>query len=90
MQFLGLRPEDYPENAPLDVWPDNWPAMQFLIALGDGSWNMGPSGPVGFRREAFREVRLALRVPSADWPELFEAITIAEAEALDEIHKDKD
>jgi hypothetical protein len=88
MTFLGLTPEDYPEYAPVEVWPDNWPVIEALKALGDGSWNMGPNGPVGFRREAFREIRLGLRIPLAEWPELFELLCIAESEALDEIYKD--
>jgi hypothetical protein len=88
MSFLGLTPEDYPAYAPVDVFPENWPVIEILLALGDGSWNMGPNGPVGFRREAFREIRLALRIPSARWPDLFEAVCIAEAAALEEIYKD--
>jgi len=88
MEFLGLTAEDYAAENTVLVWPDNWPAVQFVIALGNGSWNMGPSGPVGFRPEAFREIRLARRVRSADWPALLADIHVIESAALDEIHKE--
>jgi len=89
MDFLGLAEEDYAdENPPVEVWPDNWPAVLFFSALGHGSWNMGPNGPIGLRYEAFREVRLRLRVTAGEWPDIFDALRIMEAAALDEIHKD--
>ncbi len=88
MEFMGLTPADYEAENTVLVWPDNWPAVQFVVALGNGSWNMGPSGPVGFRPEAFREIRLALRVRAADWPRLLADIHVIEVAALDEIHKD--
>jgi hypothetical protein len=88
MEFLGLTPEDYAEQNTCIAWPDNWPAIQFVVALGNGSWNMGPNGPVGFRPEAFREIRLAQRVRAADWPRLHVEIRAIEDGALDEIHKD--
>ena len=88
MKFLGLTPEDYAGQNTVAVWPENWPAVQFVVALGNGSWNMGPSGPVGFRPEAFREARLALRVKASEWPSLLTAIHVIESAALDEIHKE--
>jgi len=88
MEFLGLTLEDYAEQNSCEVWPDNWPALMFFQALGYGSWNMGPNGPVGLRPESFREVRRALRVPAADWPEIHEALLIMQDAALEEIYKD--
>lgn len=88
MEFLGLTPADYAEQNTVAVWPENWPAVQFVVALGNGSWNMGPSGPVGFRPEAFREIRLAQRIRSIDWPLLLADIQVVEGAALDEIYKD--
>lgn len=88
MEFLGLTAEDYAAENTVELWPDNLPAVEFVRALGNGSWNMGPNGPVGFRPEAFREIRLARRVRAAEWPQLLADIHIIEAAALDEIHKD--
>jgi hypothetical protein len=87
MATWGLRPEDYPVE-PTYVWPDNWRSVLFAIELGNGSWNMGPKGPVGYRPEAFREARQALRVTAAEWPALLHDLRVIEAAELAEIHKD--
>jgi hypothetical protein len=88
MKFLGLTPDDYAEQNCVEVWPDNWPAVMFFQALGNGAWNMGAGGPIGLRPEAFREIRLAQRIRAADWPALLADIRVLEDGALDEIHKD--
>jgi Phage related hypothetical protein (DUF1799) len=88
MSFLGLTPQDYDAENTVEVWPDNWRAVLFAIELGNGSWNMGPGGPVGFRPETFREARMALRVTAAEWPALLSDVRVIENAALDEIHKD--
>lgn len=88
MRMWGLTMADYESDNTVFVYPDCWPAAQFFVALGNGSWNMGPNGPAGLRNEAFREVRLALRVKAADWPKLFADLRVIEQAALDEIHKD--
>jgi hypothetical protein len=91
MGFFGLSPEDYPEleqNKVVDVWPENWLPVRFFEALGDGNWNMGPSGPIGLRYESFKEVRLALEISDEEWPELFQSIRVLEKAALGEIYKE--
>lgn len=88
MQFFGLTADDYAAENTVDVWPDNWPAVLFFEALGNGSWNMGPNGPTGMRYEAFREVRIARGVRAADWPALFQDLRVLEQAALEEIHKE--
>jgi len=88
MSFLGLTSEDYADENTVLVYPGNWRAVEFVVALGNGAWNMGPNGPVGFRPEAFREARLALRVTAAEWPELLSSVQAIEGGALDEIHKE--
>lgn len=90
MEFFGLRPEDYPEKykSSVDVWPENWLAVVFFEALGIGSWNMGPGGPVGLRYETFKEVRMAQGIADNEWPELFKSVRILESAALSEMHRD--
>ncbi len=72
---------------PFAVFSDNWAAVCFFLALGDGSWNMGPNGPIGLRREAFREVRLALGIRLVDWPEIFRAVEVMDGAALRRIRE---
>lgn len=88
MEFLGLTTEDYVDENTVMVWPDNWPAVMFFDALGEGSWNMGPNGPTGLRNESFREVRLLRGIRAANWPDLLADIRVMEAAALEEIYKD--
>lgn len=72
---------------PFEVFTDNWAAAAFFVALGDGSWNMGPRGPIGLRREAFSEVKLALQVQASDWPALFSDVCVMEGAALRRIQE---
>lgn len=88
MSFLGLTPDDYAQENTVLLWPDNEPAVRFVIELGNGSWNMGPNGPVGFRPEAFREARLALRVKASEWSALRADVRVIEDAALEAIHKE--
>ena len=88
MQFFGLSPADYAAERTCEVWPDNWRAVTVFMALGDGSWNMGPSGPTGLRNECFRELRFSLGIKAAEWHELFADIRVMEQAALDAIHKE--
>lgn len=90
MEAFGLRPEDYDGEKPpdvIDVWPDNWESVLFFDALGGGSWNMGPQGPVGLRPEAFREVRLAMGIGRDRWPAVFDDVRVMQDAALKEIYK---
>jgi hypothetical protein len=88
MSFLGLTPEDYAAENTVKAWPETWRAVQFLDALGNGAWNMGPGGATGLRPETFREGRLALRITRDEWPRLLADVRVIEAAALDEIHKE--
>jgi hypothetical protein len=88
MEFLGLTLDDYAQQNAVEVWPDNWRAAMFARALGMGSMNIGPGGPVGFRPEAFTEIRRAMQITDDEWPEVFDALQVLEEAALEEIHKE--
>lgn len=90
MKMWGLTMEDYHRDNTVEVCEENWLAVQFMQALGFGSWNMGMGGPTGLRYETFREVRLALGIKMSQWPQLFEDIRIMERAALQELHKDSE
>jgi hypothetical protein len=49
---------------------------------------MGPGGATGIRPEAFREVRIAMRIGRDEWPEIHSAVLVMQGAALDEIHKE--
>lgn len=81
LALWGLTPADF-DDAPMEVWPENWQAVQFFAAIGAGAWSIGPGGPVGIRPEAFREVRLGLGITAQQWRVMFGDIAAMEAEAL--------
>jgi hypothetical protein len=87
MRFFGLSLADYREDDVL-VWPENWRAVQFFIALGRGAWNMGQRGPTGLRPESFREARFTLGVKAAQWPALHADLRVIEQAYLDKIYED--
>ena len=86
---MGLSVDEWASAfaPPFGVFTDNWAAAAFFVALGDGSWNMGPHGPWGLRREAFAEVRLTLGVDLADWPAIFNDVCVMEGAALRRIQE---
>lgn len=88
MAFWGIKPEDFDTENTVHVWPENWRAVEFMCALGAGSWNLGPGGAAGLRPEAYREIRLALGVTRQEWPPLFQALQVLQDGALEEIHRD--
>jgi len=79
-ESLGLTAADF-ETAPVEVWPDNWVAVALFRGMAT-QWSVGMGGPIGLRYEALRELRLAWRIPAADWPELFDALQVMEGAAL--------
>jgi Phage related hypothetical protein (DUF1799) len=79
----GLKPEDFDTpNDVLEIWPENWLAVDFFSAVGGGAWNVGPGGPLGIRPEAFREIRLALGITPSQWRTIWPDVVVMEAEAL--------
>lgn len=74
-------PEDFP-TVVVEVWPENWLPLQVFCAMRT-QWNEGFNGRTGFRYEALREIRFAYGIKSADWPDVFDAIRVMEAAALE-------
>lgn len=86
LAIWGLRPDDFTEDA-LSVWPDNWAAVEFFSYVGAGAWNIGYSGPIGIRPEAYREVRCGLGVTDEQWRDIFRDVCVLEAEAIETMKK---
>lgn len=77
---FGLQ-ADLPAPKPLDIWPENWMALNVFYAMRR-QWHVGMAGPVGLRYEAFGPVREALGVQPQDWPEVLEGVQEIEGETL--------
>lgn len=78
----GLTLDDFAAEDLVEVWPENWPAVSFFSEVGPGAWTVGPSGPIGIRPEALREIRLSLGVSLADWRAMYPDVRVMENEAL--------
>jgi hypothetical protein len=82
MALWGVTPEDFQDEA-VEVWPDNWPAVDFFAAIGPGAWSLNSGGPVGIRPEAFREIRLALGITAAQWRDIYPDVRVLEDAAVE-------
>jgi hypothetical protein len=79
---FGLKRDGpVPDDAVVDVWPENWQAVQVFAACGT-QWTVGMAGSTGLRYEALPFVFEMSGVDRAQWPELFDQIRACEAEAL--------
>lgn len=66
----------------MECWPDNWQALQIFSALST-QWNVGMSGPVGMRYEAFPVIFKAFAVKKQKaHAEMMYLLRIMENEAL--------
>lgn len=76
---------DAPE--PVEVWPENWQAVEVFDALGT-QWAVAPSGKaIGLRYEAMPLVMRIHAVAPADRRQVFEDVRVMENAVLTMINK---
>lgn len=76
-------PEARAEGAEYAVWPENWDAVQLMLASSTQWVYAGMQGtPVGLRYEALPMLRTVLGIDEADWPRVFRQVQILEHEVL--------
>lgn len=85
MQFLGLRPEDYPENAPVGVWPDNQQAVVLFIEI-ETQWRSGPAGAYGLDYNVLFQKLDRMNLTAERYARLEQDIKVLECAALDAMH----
>lgn len=83
----GFTLEDYEED--VDVWLENWPAVQFFGSLGRGAWQQGMSGPSGLRYEALPFQFLMRGIKKRDWPAMYDDLLVLELAALKAMHSEE-
>ena len=84
MQFFGLKPEDYPEDA-VEVFPDNVQALNLLITLGT-QWRASHGGVYGLDYGVLYQKMDRMGLTPARYAELEEEIRVLEGAALDAMH----
>lgn len=77
----GFTPADYEDEEPVEIWPENMPAIQLFCSLST-QWRVGASGPTGLDYMPLfaRMERMKLTEQEHEW--LFEDIRTLEAQAL--------
>lgn len=65
----------------VEVWPENWPAVEMLIALGT-QWRVSMGGPTGLDYNVLWTMIQRKKLSSEDEDDLFYCVTHLETEAL--------
>lgn len=72
----------------MEVWPDNLPAVNLLIAMGT-QWRVGMAGATGLDYTPLPVVMRHLRIPPADRDTVFDELRILEDAALETMRSTK-
>lgn len=86
MRSAGFEPEDY-EGDIVEVWPENWPALQMFQRIGT-RWNFGAMGGVsGIHWEAVYPLMDRLGLNANEWDALLGDLEIMEHAALEVMNR---
>lgn len=80
LAIVGLSLDDL-DGGCVDVWPENVPALNLLIAMST-QWRSGMNGPTGLDYAALPAVLRMQGIARADWPDLFDCLRVMESEAM--------
>lgn len=78
--MYGLTPDDLDEAA-VEVWPENLPAVNAFIALCT-QWRVGGAGATGLDYSVIPDVFRFTNIPESEWTDAFDGVRTMEAEAL--------
>ena len=81
MALADLDDEQASQYLPLDVWPDNWDAVQAFIAM-QTQWRIGFGGPTGLDYNALPTVFDLVGIAPDARPDTFECVRVMEDEAM--------
>lgn len=89
MALLGFGIDDIAEQGAVEVWPENWTAVQAFTRLAT-QWVVGPGGPIGLNYCSIPVVFDALGIRKRKEKEdTFEALRVLESEALRQMNNGK-
>lgn len=89
MGAFGFKPEDFDEDPPVDVWPENWAAYR-LFTDNQSQWVHGPGGPTGLNYLVIFACLDRMGLDEDAREDLMYCIRVLEIGALAEIHRDKE
>jgi len=76
---FGAELEDV--TGDVDVWPDNEETVKVFTRIGT-QWRHGMAGVTGLVYEAVWPVMRVLRIPRANWLDVFEGVRVMEGAVL--------
>lgn len=83
--MLGLTEDDY-ESDPIEVWPENLPALEMFQRIGT-RWVVGIGGILGIRWEAVYPLMDRLGLSREAWDDLLSDMEVMELAALGVINQ---
>lgn len=91
IRALGFEPEDYDDEPPVEVWPDNWLAWRLFMSLSTQwthvSTGMGAPIPTGLHYPSLYPL-LDRECPAPDdWRQTLQDVQACEDAALSEMRK---
>lgn len=85
--MYGLTVEEA-SGPPVELWPDNVQAVN-VFAVICMQWRVGMSGAFALDYGVIEPTLRMMQIPTEDWPEIFEAITVMEPVGLQALRKNK-
>lgn len=83
-EVWGFAPEDF-EEPPVQVWPENLPAVRVFLAMRT-QWLSTAGGLIGLNYAALPELWRRLKVPPDKRDEVFADLQVIEFAALEAMH----
>jgi hypothetical protein len=76
------------EGDPVEVWPDNWQAVNLFSRLGT-QWRVGFSGPTGLDYMAVWTLIDRQRLDAEAADEMFDCVQVMERAAMDVMNENR-
>ena len=88
LAFWGLTPEDVAAQNQVEVWADNWQAVELLERMGT-QWRVGFGGAYALDYNVLFQMPFYQNLPRDEREFFLYQIRVLESAALDVMHKDK-
>lgn len=83
----GYRVSDYPEEKDVEVFADNWTAIE-LFRLYSDQWRLGPNGPVALDLNVFQHHLQRIGVEGDEYETIIAQLGVIQSQALRRMQDD--
>lgn len=89
MRAAGFEPEDYADDEPFEVWPENWSAVDLFCRMST-QWRTTFAGMIGLDYGVlFRLLDRRYGDDADAWDQAFDDVGVMETATLQEMRKAK-